>query len=47
MRGPYRGLGRVTVQVLMTLILANAKKMAKLLTSPTVGTVHAPGRLPR
>jgi IS5 family transposase len=30
MRRPrYRGLGRVTIQVLMTLIVANAKKMAK------------------
>jgi len=32
-RARYRGLGRVTVQVLMTLIVANVKKMAKLLTA--------------
>lgn len=27
-RASYRGLGRVTIQVVMTLIVANAKKMA-------------------
>jgi len=35
-RARYRGLGRVTVQVLMTLIVTNAKKMAKLLAAKGV-----------
>lgn len=35
-RARYRGLGQVKVQVLMTLIVANAKKMAKLLAAKGV-----------
>ena len=32
-RARYRGLGRVTIQVIMTLIVANAKKMAARLAA--------------
>lgn len=40
-RARYRGLGRVTVQVLMTLIVANAKKMANLLAAKGVPSPNA------
>ena len=40
-RARYRGLEQVKVQVLMTLIVANAKKMAKLLAAKGLPSPNA------